>query len=300
MRIEELKGVSIKQQPRRQIVGNDVRSELDWSIAVRVEPCKTVSLIELMYPCGVTYDEHDAGCITSQTGLDSMAIPIPKPLEIDVPMYRQHIRQVRATEEQKRAMRRALDNWQRITKSGQITERRLRPIVEAAKSRFAAVWIMGGAILASLVHTFPAAKEAFREIMRTGNASQRWHMVANLRHCKDRKVCRGVVKGVIDDRAATVRERAAVAADRLRLTQLVAALKNRREVEQSKELIETLDFRIAMLTDEYLLEPGPSDERRLYLTIRHQWGWRTILIDPEDVASGRIPQIVRREQKKKF
>lgn len=253
-----------------------------------------------MCPCGVTYDEHDAGCITSQTGPDSMAIPIPKPMEIDVPSYRQHIRQVRATEEEKRAMRRALDNWVRITKSGKITPRRLLPIVEAAKSRFAAVWIMGGAILASLVHRFPAVKEAFRAVMRSGNASQRWHMVANLRHCKDRKFCRDVVKAAIEDRAATVRSRAADAADHLRLTALVPQLQHRKEVETSEDIRETLDFRIAMLTDEYRLEPRVPDQQRLNLWIRVAWGWRLISVEPEEVQSGRIPEIVRHEQKNRF
>ena len=108
------------------------------------------------------------------------------------------------------------------------------------------------------------------------------------------------MKSSIDDRSTVVRERAASTADHLWLTELVPQLQHRKEVETSDELKATLNFHIAMLTDEYLLEPGPSDERRLHLRIRVAWGWRTILVEPEEVQRGRVPEIVRYEQKNRF
>lgn len=183
----------------------------------------------------------------------------------------------------------ALDAFVRLQRKRRISANDLEPIVAAARCRFRAVWDMGTDLLLYLSTRHSAARVAVREILRSRKVNERFQMVASLSPDVPKALAIELIRAALEDKGNRVREKAAEAADRLGLKEVLPDMEKQLRIERHRNAKSSLEFHVAMVRDGYFLQyenGGPN------LWVRNKDGWGGALITQDDVDQGRLQAII--------
>lgn len=231
-------------------------------------------------------------------GPPEVAWPLPPPQvpAVHAESLRWHVNQFpKQPEEVRQTIASAIDGWERITAGGKIDPADMQRIIAAVLSPAGLCWGPGGELLGNLAGHYSEAKEAVREIMRSGSATQRWHFLsAGLKHCGDDAFRKEILTASLSDRAPRVRTWAAEVCDILRLREMAPVIEARLNAEKNASVRQELQRKAALLRDGYHTQPSTCDAGQWDLTVRTANGWTRITCSPEDVRAGRLGEIAAR------
>jgi hypothetical protein len=196
--------------------------------------------------------------------------------------------------EKRRLLELAIDAYEEANAARTVTAKQIAPIVVAANSRFTWVWEKGCDLLVSLARKHPAARDAMWEMLNSRKVNVRFQIVACLDSRVPQSLSLQMIRQAIYDKGNRVRIKAAEAADRLHLKELLPDLESRLASEDHPNAKEAIEDAIAMLRDGYRLE-YEGDER--WLTVRTTSGWALVSITQQDIDKGRLQSIIRRTKK---
>lgn len=224
-----------------------------------------------------------------------MEIPIPKPRGINTTSTRTFVNErLQCPADAKVVIHKALDAWDRISTSGKAVPADLQLVIDATLHRLAGVWYIGNDLLGNLAGRFPEAQEAVREIMRTAKAAQRWHTIQGFDSCADRAFVREILEQALNDRAASVRYRAAEKAEVLRIVELVPSITERRSIERNARVQWALDCFGALLSRGYFLD---TRKQPATLWVRYGPAIRFVTLEQDAVHADQIADRAGREQR---
>jgi hypothetical protein len=198
-------------------------------------------------------------------------------------------------EEVRRTIIDAIDAWARITSGGKVDPADLQRVVAAVLHTSGLCWGPGGDLLGNLAGQYPESKDAVREIMRSGSATQRWHfLTAGLKSCIDDAFRNEILTAALSDRAPSVRTWAAEVCDILRLREMAPAIEARLAVEKVAKVRQALERKAALVRLGYHAQPSKRDPERWDLTVRVSNGWSRVSCTSEDVRADRLGEIAAR------
>ncbi len=184
----------------------------------------------------------------------------------------------------------AMDSFEALKGKKEIARDQLETVVAATRCPWLAVWDIGGRLLAELAEKHPAAQEAFRELMTSPKANERFQVIWSLSGRLPGSLLQELLGQALTDRSKRVRLTAAYFCDVLQQRELVPGMLRQAEVEPEADVKRKLEFHAAMMRDGYLVEP--KEGGGLTLLIRLQNGWTQQDITQKDVDRGRVPAIV--------
>jgi hypothetical protein len=156
---------------------------------------------------------------------------------MDVPGTRQWVQShPRIKSEERRLIFAALDSLEALARAPSATREELAAIVEAARSRWVAVWDIGGRALADLACQHSAAQEVFGELMASRKNSERFQAVSCLAAGMASPLLQELLSRGPNDRSKNVRVRAAMMCDTLRLREMLPELGHRAAIEADPEV----------------------------------------------------------------
>jgi hypothetical protein len=185
----------------------------------------------------------------------------------------------------------ALDEFKRSLHVRTVSAAQLRPILAKARSRFLDDWWTAMDLLTALAAKNAAVQDALLALSNSKKVHHRFALVACLSPQVPKSLAKNIVRKALDDRASTVRQKAAEAADRLGLEELTADMEQRLAREADPKTKWALQFHVAMLRDGYFLERKEGEPR---LTVRTNSGYWDAHVTPQDIERGRVPSIVKR------
>jgi hypothetical protein len=98
-----------------------------------------------------------------------------------------------------------------------------------------------------------------------------------------------LIRSALQDKGNRVREKAAEAADRLQMKELIPELETSLRRERHRNAKEALRFHLAMLRDGYLIE---YEKGKPVLTVRGRRGWGRPYITQDDIDQGKLASII--------
>lgn len=204
---------------------------------------------------------------------------------------RDRINRCNAPSDRKRIALEALDAYEAVADRTSIEMHELAPIVVAVKSPYDIAWGSGTRLLIRLGKINPTARDANRDIiLNSRKVNERFQMIATLTAGLPEEWYVEIIRQALNDKGCRVREKAAEAADRLRLKQLVLDLERRLLREEHPKTRRSLEFHAAMLRDGYILEHDDRGNPRL--TIRDKDGWVGKYITKKDLDDGMLNAII--------
>lgn len=181
----------------------------------------------------------------------------------------------------------ALDAYEALTDATAVLRRDLEPITTAARTRSVAVWDVGGRALAELACHHLEAQEIFRDLATSKKNNERFQAISSLSKAMPKPFVRDLLGRALNDRSKSVRLRAAMICDSLRLKELLPELRSRAAIEPDAQVKHELEFHATMIRDGYQIE---HKDGRLSLCIRVRNGWSWQDITQVDIDSGRVPK----------
>ncbi len=219
--------------------------------------------------------------------------------QVRLQSYRKWLKSVNTTPQARRIIADALDCYERIHKRKAIRPADLRSIVNAAMSRFRAAWFTGTDLLTSLSARHPAAAEAMKNAAKSTNGDDRFHIISSLDGSVPRSISLLLVKAALRDRSASVRAKAAEAADRLYLKELIPDLRACLAAEKNSKTNEAFNFHLEMLDRGYLVKKSATGTR-IMVRVKRGWAGRAIPqcdADYPRVLLKHVRELIRRDER---
>jgi hypothetical protein len=185
----------------------------------------------------------------------------------------------------------ALEEFKRSVRVRTVSAAHLRPILAKARSRLLDDWWTAMDLLTALAGKNAGVQDALFALSNSKKVNHRFAVVACLSPLVPKSLAKKILRKALDDRASTVRQKAAEAADRLGFEDLTADMEQRLAREADPKTRKALQFHVAMLRDGYFLEWKEGEPR---LTVRANSGYWDARVTRQDIARGRIPSIVKR------
>jgi hypothetical protein len=197
---------------------------------------------------------------------------------------------------------RALAACQRIQSASTAIESDLKPIVNAATSKYIRVWEIGTHLLHLLAVNHDAAQRCLRTMMASRSASIRFRVMALLRFSSvSESIASEFVQLALDDRSCEVRGLGADAAGHLRLRKMLPALRRAHVIEKHRPTKDGVFFVISLLQDGYFLQREKSKPPVLYVLFRgKKYYWRSFYISEEDTMQPRLNTIIKQANRSPF
>jgi hypothetical protein len=197
----------------------------------------------------------------------------------------------RFKDEQRRVIFAAMDAFEALKPAIEVSRDQLGPIVAAIRCPWEAAWDVRGDLLAELAWKHRAAQDAFRELVASRKALERFRAVLSLSARMPKSLLLELLSHTVNDRSKRVRQWTAEVCGRLMLQEMIPKLLERAQAEPDPEVKRSMEFNAALIRDGYAVER--KEESRLYLYIRLPDGGLTGQdITQRDVDRGRVPAIV--------
>ncbi len=210
-------------------------------------------------------------------------------MTVSVGEYRKWVSKYLKEPEKRRLANDALDAFERLEKTQNISAEEIRPIVAAAKCRFRQVWDIAADLLTLLSNKHSSAQDAMREMLQSKKVGERFQVIAALNSRVPKSLALELIRKALKDTGNRVREKAAERADDLKFLQLLPELEQALSVEKHPNAKSALEFNISMLRDGYLVE---DHKKYITVTVRMRRGTSSQIISQEDIDRGRVPSII--------
>jgi hypothetical protein len=209
-----------------------------------------------------------------------------------VTRYREWVERNIAEPNKRELLNRAIDAYAQASDAGRVTAAPVEPLVVAAKSRFTRVWESAMELLVRLTPKHPVVRDAMREMLNSNKVNERFNVVAGLKACVPKSLPIELIRRALNDKGSRVRGKAAEAADRLFLSELLPDLESTLASEGNPSAKENMEFHVAMLRDGYILRR--EEDGRPRLAVRIKRGWAMPPITQKDIDEGKLNIIVAR------
>jgi hypothetical protein len=173
------------------------------------------------------------------------------------PWLRDYIRKRYPTLEP--AMLAAINAFDSIKSSKEITEDLLAPIVEAASSSRRPLFENATTFLAALTGNHDEAREAVARMAVNPRSHVRFNAILCLGKATPLEFSLRLIRQGLRDKSASVRLKAADWAGRLRVREVVPELEQALEKETNAKARDTIGFELSLLRDGFIVKPGPDD-----------------------------------------
>jgi hypothetical protein len=204
----------------------------------------------------------------------------------------------RIKDAERRVIFAAMDCFEALKGKKDVARNQLEPVLAATRCPRPAAWEIGGRLLAALGEKHPAAQEAFRELMASRKADERFQAVLSLSGRLPGSLLQDLLGQALTDRSKRIRSRAAYMSDVLQLREMVPGMLRQAEVERDADVKRDLEFHAAMIQDGYMVESKEGDGLTLHIRLRDGWTWQDI--KQSDVDRGRVPAIVAKRRAERW
>ncbi len=152
----------------------------------------------------------------------------------------------------------ALDTYETLAVRSTIKKEELAPILEAARSRYMVSWDIGMRFLSRLAAKHLTARECMADLMMTGKAGEKVHVLGALWDHLPKSFCVNLLRQGLKDRSKLVRQAAANVARCLVLTEMIDELCWAAAEERDPETKWQIEHAVALIRDGYHLYKGPD------------------------------------------
>jgi hypothetical protein len=213
---------------------------------------------------------------------------------VSIASYRTWINEYLGEPERRHLASAALDAYERIEDSANLSAEELGPIVDAATCRFVRVWEIGADLLNRLAVRHHAAQNAIRRMLHDRKADVRFHAIALLGSSPlPRPFAASLIRLGLHDRSNEVRGKAAEAACQLGLTELIAELEASLAEEKHPIARRCLEFAVALLCDGYLVQKADGKVTNVWVRGERDRGWCvSVPMTEDDLRSGQLETII--------
>lgn len=148
---------------------------------------------------------------------------------------------------------RAIDAFDAIQETGQITPDRLAPIIDAVQSSRGPLYVNASGLLASLTGQYPDACAALLALSQHPKSHVRFNAVISIGESTPRPLALQILRERLKDKSSRVRTKAADWIQRRRIRECIPDLEAALALETHRETLETIDFGLRLLRDGYIL-----------------------------------------------
>jgi hypothetical protein len=175
-----------------------------------------------------------------------------------------------------------------------VSARDLRPLLIAAKSPASLVWQSALELLPRLARKHAAVRDAMLDMLNSKKVHERFNVIASLTSCVPKSLARKMIRQALNDKGARVRLKAAEAADRLNLRDLIPDLERSLAAETNANAKINMEFSTAMLRDGYHLTRENGEPS---LWVRAKSGWTYAHISDKQIEQGKLKTIAARARR---
>ena len=165
----------------------------------------------------------------------------------------------------------ALDAFDAIQATGNVTPELLSPIVEAASSSRGPLYENASGLLGKLLGEFEGARKAVMLMSIHSQSSVRFNAILCIGESTPRPFSLTILRNGLQDKSSRIRAKAADWICTMRIRELVPELERAFAQEGNKTAKKTIEFALKLLRDGYILRPG-TDGRFWVTTLRCNGG----------------------------
>lgn len=177
---------------------------------------------------------------------------------LPVSEYREWLQKGKEEASKKRPAFEALDTYEILAARSTINKEELAPMLEAARSRYMVSWDIGMRFLSRLAAKHSTARECMADLMMTGKAAEKIHVLGALWDHLPKSFCVNLVRQGLNDRSKLVRQAAANVARCLILSEMIDELCRAAAEERDPETKWQIEHAVALIRDGYHLYNRPD------------------------------------------